>query len=291
MKSIFGLAEYTMTGGFLWILFLVFATLIGIENHVASSVSELWREWLNYIPLFDRSLEGGQAAAKDTIPAVASGVLLIGIFTTGLMLDLVAPSVFVALEIGWTKKWLLRNRSGWFSALIERHGGLVSGDYSALTAKSVFGLPPIWQVSQYQRLMLFLVSYVMAASTPGQQEEIGEEMKLWRVSRALSVSLFLLSVLLTSWVLMRGSGTNFTLGALPLGIIAPWVALVFSYFMARTTFCRLVVSLQAAMYLAWQRSERESAGPSHEKSQAQRPTGRGVPRENLPKVVPVAPRL
>ena len=259
MKSIIGLAEYTLTGGFLWILFLVFATLNGMERQDLGAV-QVWAAWLNDLP----KLQSGDPALllKDSIPAAVTGVMLNGIFATGLMLDLVAPFVFVAFEIGWTKKWLLRDPATWFTDLIAQHGGLVSKDYQALSGSRNLWRPAISQVGEYRCLMLFLISYVLGSSSAGQQEVIFDRMKLWRVSRALSVSLLVLSTLLTLWFFFQKPEAHEPTRVLYVGIAAPWVVLAISCFMVRTSFSRLMVSIQATAYLAWKKSLGTNSEPS-----------------------------
>lgn len=259
MKSIIGLAEYTLTGGFLWILFLVFATLIGMERQDLGAV-QVWAGWLDNLP----KLQSGEQTLllKDSLPAAVTGVMLIGIFATGLMLDLVAPFVFVGLEIAWARRWLLRDPPGWFTALIEHHRDLVSRDYQVLSGKRVFWRPAVCQVGEYRRLMLFLISYVLGSSTSGQQEEIFDRMKLWRVSRTLSVSLLVLSTLLTFGILCQDPQVHPPMRVLLVGIVAPWVVLAISCFMVRTSFSRFVVSIQATAYLAWRKSLEKSSEPA-----------------------------
>ncbi len=258
MKSIIGLAEYTLTGGFLWILFLVFATLIGMERQDLGAV-EVWAAWLNDLP----KLPSGEQTLllKDSIPVAVTGVMLIGIFATGLMLDLVAPFVFVAFEIGWARKWLMRDPATWFTNLIAQHGELVSKDYETLSGSRSLWRPAISQVGEYRRLMLFLVSYVLGSSNAGQQEEIFDRMKLWRVSRTLSVSLLVLSTLLTLWFLFQKPDAHEPTLVLYTGIAAPWVVLAISCFMVRTSFSRLLISIQATAYLAWKKSLQKNHEP------------------------------
>jgi hypothetical protein len=260
MKAVIGLVEYTITGGFFWVVFVVLGTVLGLGGaqgpggtmvHLLGWLDSAKALAANVQPLLSALKETELLGTlKDSFALVFAGIVFISIFATGLLIDLAAAIVFLPFEIRWMRRWLLRSPGAWFAELIEAHRGLVGKDYDAL--RSADGerrwRPVVWQLGKYRRLSAFVLSYALANAKGGQSEQISDRIKLWRLSRAISTSLLILAISLTSWFIVLRSEDKV---ALTLGIVVPWVLAFFSWFMTLTTFLDLVHSLRAACFLAW----------------------------------------
>ena len=269
MKSIVGLLEYTVTGAIFWILFFVFMTMAGMgadPNRGGMSATEVWASWAGMMPSLQVQVPDSGAlkeTVKETASLAVSGVLFIAIFSTGLLLDLLAPQIFSVIEIGWARKWLLREKRPWLDDLTRENGELIASDYEAQKAGSRWR-PIEWRVEEYRRLTMFLTSYVLATSKAGQLEDFLDRLKLWRVSQGISLSLGLfLLALLISWVLPPWSDHHLSLfEALLFRMMIPLGLLFGSYMTMHMTFFRFVIALETAAYLGGKQAQRAARQPA-----------------------------
>jgi hypothetical protein len=272
MKAVIGLVEYTITGGFFWTGFVVLGTILGLGGAQGGPGGTMLHllGWLDQVNALAAATQPTLLnALKDSFSVVFAGVVFISIFATGLLVDLLAPIVFFRFEIRWTRKWLLRSPTDWFAGLIEAHRPLVGEDYDAL--RGAGGprrwRPVVWQVAKYRRLIAFVLSYALAYAKGGQAEQISERIKVWRLSRAISTSLLILAISLTSWFIASHHAAK---DALTLGIVVPWVLAFLSWYMTRTSFLDMVQSLRATCYLAWSGSHAVDAAVRAEPAAARR---------------------
>ncbi len=260
MKSIVGLLEYTVTGAFVWLVFLLFVTMVAMGGGWnAALATQAWQSWLENLPSVPPAMLQASGIGREMLSLALGGALLIAVFSTGLLLDLLAPMVFVTLEIQWARKWMLREARPWMERLIREHGELVSSDYQALVEGTGNLWRPVpWRVEKYRRLCIFLISYVLAASKSGLQEDFLDRLKVWRVTQAISLSLIVLWGLLAAWTYMTWDKRPH-LESVMVGVVAPLVLGAAAYLIMRVTFFRLTIALHAAAYLAWRASEPEPA--------------------------------
>jgi len=258
MKSIIGLFEYTFTGVFVWLLFVVFVTMVGMDagpdakNYTAL---EVWQRWINELPSLPQEVQTSPIL-KEMASLTAGGVLLVVAFATGFLLDLAAPAAFAVVEISWARKWFLRERGNperraWLDDLIDKQGAIVKEEYQLMAHQDgTPGKPVVWLVHTYWRLALFLTSYALKNAKGGQLDDVNDRLKHWRVSQSISLSLVLLLGALTIWIFHTWDQRQ-AHEAIIIGIVLPAALFVLSYLSMRMTYFRLVVALQTAAFLSW----------------------------------------
>jgi hypothetical protein len=255
VKSIVGLLEYTVTGAFVWILFLVFLTMVAADTMPNHTVSEVWASWMRDFPSLPADTFQSREILKDVLSLTVGGAVLVAVFSTGYALDLLAPVAFSVIEIRWARKWLLSESRPWLDALIAARGGIVSAAYSELTpAKRGFNRPVEWKVAKYRRVAMFLNSYVLATAKGGQLGDLLDRLKVWRVSQSISLSMVLLVLAMAIWIGVTGNQTAWLVG-----FVVPVILAGLSYLSMEMTFFRLVIALESAAYIAWTQPEGDGA--------------------------------
>lgn len=245
MKSIIGLVEYTVTGGFFWIIFLVLPPLFGLAMGKPDAFGTFdVVAWL-------AQLSAPLAAGKDSFGVIFAGIVFIGVFATGLTLDLLAPVLLLAFEISWIRKWLVDRKEGWFAALVARHADLVGTHYEALIREGPRRWRPgVLDMPHYRALSTFVLTYALGAAKGGQGEEIFDRLKVWRVSRAISITLVILAISLQVASLVHITKLD-SLRVFIVGAFVPWVLVLASWHMTRSSFFDLVQSMRASCFLAF----------------------------------------
>ena len=254
MKSVVGLLEYTVTGAFVWVLVAAFATVVGLDMHLGAAVAARLQE-----------LPKGLDVAKDLISLAVGGAFLVGVFATGALLDLVAPVVFIALEIGWAQKWMFQRGHRWMDRLVQQEGAIVASDYEMLVRNGGRKKPAIWVPLRYRRVTAFLFSYVLAGAKSPQVEDLLDRLKLWRVNQAIGLSLLLLTLALSAWAFISTylvPQAALSAKELLMGVLLPAGLCVLSYVSMRLSFFRLVIALEAALYLTFTQSRRKAVDPA-----------------------------
>lgn len=252
MKSIVGLVEYTVTGAFLWLALLVLAMLTG-EN------LNPFEGWLDYLLEHSKAMaeeldERTMSLLKDGVAILFAGIVFISVFATGLFIDLVAPIACGAFEIRWIRKWLLKKEEEWFVSLVAEYGELVGPAYARLTDKKLARWKPAFLLAEaYRVVSAFVLTYALGGAKNAQTEQLLERMKIWRVTRALAVTMLILAVaLLLAGPSSRGDPSKFFLFRL----LTPALLLLSAWYMTRTSFLDVVQGIRTACFMTWSESRR-----------------------------------
>ncbi len=254
MKSIVGLLEYTVTGAFVWIIFIIFLAMVGVD--AGPEVKKLIDKHFAAVSALPHLQGQPSQIVKEVIQIAIGGFLFVAIFLTGLVLDMLAPLIFAPLEIYWARKMLFVKPRSWFRELMDAHDDLVGDAYTLLSRpadtkdKGKLKRPVVWEIAKYRRLTAFLFSYVLATGKAPQLDEFQERLKVWRVTQALALAFLLLWIAVIAWSQLTWTGRE-PLQSWILGIFIPTLLAFFSYFAMQITFFRLAISLEASTFLGW----------------------------------------
>lgn len=182
--------EFGMTGAFFWISQLIFFGLF--NNQLLVDIIPQWVMVLDgYQPMIPAELH-------DTAGSLLTVFGVIGIFVTGLMLDLMG-SYFAFSELSIFRNNIKRNQA-WLNDLTKQCPENIRRDYQILRdhSDSTFLISPkeIWKrismADEYKRIQTFLFSYIHVFSS--MSETLVDNMHLWRTARAISTTLLILAV-------------------------------------------------------------------------------------------------
>jgi len=197
------ITEYSITGGLLWVNIFLFATLLNLplDRLDWSGASQVWSAWIDTLaPL--KSIEMAlPSALQNSLGTLLGALVIIVIFFSGILLELIGPVFFVPLELYFFRKWLVQKNRGWLDRLIDDNGGFIAADYLAFVGGRLVDWrhPLAWfeQRRCFHKISAFLLSHIMVFSQAAALDELMDRIHLWRTSRAISTSLVVLAVLLT----------------------------------------------------------------------------------------------
>ena len=255
MKSLARFAEYSMTGGLLWINIFIFTTLIYYQPIQGQSTTEstflLWHNWLNEFSSLLATLDSNKLLS-NSFSAILSALGIILIFCSGLILNLISPLFCVPFEMLVFKNKLTDGKNQWLDEIISPYQDFLLDDYSSFKQLPFFSLKNIRQGQQQQhrhnKIYLFLISYLYTNSSGVQLEMVTENIRIWRISRALTTSLIVLCVLLTFLVVTESGSVKASHDAIALAIIIPLLLFSFSIIITTTMFSRLVDNIFSQTY-------------------------------------------
>ena len=253
MKPFALLTDYGVTGSVLLLNLFIFATLLTLQmanlDITFPQAISLWQHWAERFasvtaPFADNKL---LEPVLSTIIATLSVIL---IFCTGLLLDLTAPLFFAVFEILAFKRWLARKDYTWIGELMRAHHDLLEDDYQEFVNDSPLSwwLPGRWlaQRERYTRLHSFICTYLFFNARGASLEQLQEQIRLWRTSRAVSASMIFLGVALTSYA--QGGGN---IGEHILIVLAiPMALFAVSALTTYTIYTRLCMTLCSLLYLS-----------------------------------------
>jgi len=181
--------EFGMTGAFFWISQVLLFNL-GLSQEMVDIIPQWVQVWGGYQGMLPN-------VVQDTAGSLLTAFGIIGIFVTGLILDLIG-SYFAPLEMTIFNRHLKRNR-GWLDTLSAQCPENVRCDYQTLRdhfATTLFVTPrQSWQrirmARECQNIQTFLFSYVHVFSS--LSETLIDNMHLWRTARAISTTLLILA--------------------------------------------------------------------------------------------------
>jgi len=255
MKSLARFAEYSMTGGLLWINIFIFTTLIFYQPTQGQSTIEstflLWQNWLNVVSNSLATLDSN-SILRSSFPPILSTLGIILIFCSGLILNLISPLFCVPFELLVFKNKLAHGKNQWLDEVISPYKDFLLDDYLFFIQHPFFSLKNFKQCQQqqhrYNKIYLFLISYLYTNSSAVQLEMVAENIRVWRISRALTTSLIVLCVLLTFLVITDSGSVQASHDAIALAIIIPLVLFSFSIIITTTMFSRLVDNIFSQTY-------------------------------------------
>jgi hypothetical protein len=285
MKGIVGLVEYTVTGAFVWLLFLVFLGWVALDSPTYDStatLAQVWTQWAQQFVAVPAKVLESSKLVQDVMPQVIGGAFFVTVFVTGALLDLAASALFVVVETRWAQK-MFRRANGWLPELIRDYGALISSDYHDLTRERENSAKPAeWEPAKYRRVTAFLFSYILAVAKPGQVDEVRERLKLWRVNQAICLSLIVLTIALALWTLHTWEGRD-PFRAFFLGFALPLALLGLTYLSMRVSFYRLSIAMESALYLSLAQSRASrTAAPATQEPPAVVPIAEAGTREPRP---------
>jgi len=252
MKPIAQLSEYGITGGVLLLNLFVFATLLNLQiAHLDITFPQaiaLWQHWAERFAAIAAPFTGNKLL-EPVLSTIIAALSVILIFCTGLLLDLTAPLFFTLFEILAFKRWLARKDYTWVGEFMQAHHDLIEEDYPRFVSDPplAWWVPQRWlaQRARYTRLHSFICSYLFFNARGASMEQLQEQIRLWRTSRAVSASMIFLGVALTGYAQDGGNLGEHLL--IVLGI--PVVLFVVSALTTYTIYTRLCTTLCSLLYL------------------------------------------
>jgi len=182
--------EFGMTGAFFWISQIIFFGLAYNQGLV------------DLIPQWVMVWDGYQAMLPNVLQESAGSLLtvfgVIGIFITGLMLDLMG-SYFALSELTIFNRHLERNQS-WLNDLTDQCPENIKHDYRTLRdlfdTDFIVSPKKVWErigmADECKHIQTFLFSFIHVFSS--MSEMLVDNMHLWRTSRAISTTLLILAI-------------------------------------------------------------------------------------------------
>ena len=206
MKPITQLTDYGVTGGVLLLNLFIFATLLGLQiahqDITFPQAIALWQHWAERFVTLSAPFIGNKLL-EPMVSTFLATLAVILIFCTGLLLELTSPWVFTLFEILAFKRWLLRKDYVWLGNLMQVHHPLIGEDYQRFINDPPWALwpPQRWMTQRlrYTRLQSFIFAYLFFNARGASVEQLQDQTRLWRTSRAISASMIFLGVALTSY--------------------------------------------------------------------------------------------
>lgn len=262
MKPIAQLTEYGVTGGVFLLNLFIFVTLLGLQianqDITFPHAVALWQHWAERFVTLTTPFTG--KLLEPLVNMFLATLAVILIFCTGLLLELTAPWVFTVFEILAFKRWLIRKDYAWLDELMRIHHPLVGEDYQRLIEAPpwLWWPPQRWlaQRLRYTRLQTFIFSYLLFNAHSASLEQLQEQTRLWRTSRAVSASMIFLGVALTLYAQKGGNIEEQIL----LVIVIPSVLFAVSALTTFTLHTRLCMTLCSLLYLS-SRLEKSTQAP------------------------------
>lgn len=262
MKPIAALTEYGITGGVLLVNLFIFATLLNLQIAHADitfpQAIALWQRWAEHFGELAAPFAGNKLL-EPVLSTLVATLSVILIFCTGLLLELTAPLFFALFEILAFKRWLARKDYAWVGDLMQVHETLLDSDYRRFIndPPRAWWLPQRWlaQRARYTRIQSFIFSYLFFNARGASLEQLQEQIRLWRTSRAVSTSMIILGIALTGYAQDGGNLAEHVYIALGM----PVVLFAISALTTLTIYSRLCMTVCSLLYLS---SRNETSKPA-----------------------------
>ncbi len=194
-------SEFGMTGAVFWICQILLFT-IGTGEAAGE-------QFLSLLGSFIGTEDTPSSVLKSAAGSLLTVFGLIGIFVTGLVLDMIG-SIFFMQEMRIFGGHVSRNID-WLNKMTEKCSTAVAKDYQVfqkefddtnIPKKSIYTrlLNPHFHyqrfrlLSRYRHLQTFLLSYVHVYSANGTSDQLTDHIHVWRTSRAISTALFIVAI-------------------------------------------------------------------------------------------------
>lgn len=184
--------EFGMTGAFFWIGQLL--VLVNIDN---TSAGDFISYWAN---LSNEFYETIPEAFRDSTTTLLTTFGVIGIFVTGLILDLISAPYTLFENILLNRH--IKKNNGWLEPLFKNFSREIHAIYQELL--KAFYKPLAFSPANYvsrikligpcKRIQSFLFSFIHIFSSNSTSNILTDNMHLWRTSRAISSTLLILAV-------------------------------------------------------------------------------------------------
>ncbi|MBL1275958.1 MAG: hypothetical protein COB30_007710 [Ectothiorhodospiraceae bacterium] len=211
-------SEFGMTGAVFWICQILLFTVGTGTGHLHGM--ELLGGFEHVMGLSSATTDGtpnnssNHSSISPSVLSSAAGSLLtvfglIGIFITGLILDMIG-SIFFMQEMRIFGRHIHRNKD-WLGGMTHQCSTAITKDYQdfliefdeqALSRKekfyrlfkTSFHQQRYALGSQYRRLQTFMLSYIHAFSANGMSEQLKDHVHVWRTARSISTALFIVGI-------------------------------------------------------------------------------------------------
>jgi len=194
-------SEFGMTGAVFWICQILLFT-IGTGEAAGE-------QFLNLLGSFIGTEDAPSSVLKSAAGSLLTVFGLIGIFVTGLVLDMIG-SIFFMQEMRIFGGHVSRNID-WLNKMTEKCSTAVAKNYQVfqeefddknISKKCTYSrlLDPGFHyrrfrlLSRYRHLQTFLLSYVHVYSANGTSDQLTDHIHVWRTSRAISTALFIVAI-------------------------------------------------------------------------------------------------
>lgn len=194
-------SEFGMTGAVFWIAQILLLT-IGVGEESGQAV-------LNLLSNFIGDSESTSPILQSAAGSLLTVFGLIGIFITGLILDMMG-SVFFMQEMRIFGEHISRNES-WMSKMTKQCSSVLGDDYqdfrkefsekdTSIKSKLAELFDPKFHYRRfalrfhYRRLQTFLLSYIHVYSANGMSDQLTDHVHVWRTARAISMALFIVAI-------------------------------------------------------------------------------------------------
>ncbi|MBN4079032.1 hypothetical protein JYT26_00165 [Beggiatoa alba] len=190
-----------MTGAVFWICQILFFT-VGTGQLQGETL-------LNWVGEFMGANANHSPVLQSAVGSLLTVFGLIGIFVTGLILDMIG-SIFFMQEMRIFGRHIHRNQD-WLDGMTRQCSSAVSEDYrdfqsefndTALPAKqkvlrlfrTSFHYQRFKLRFHYRHLQTFLLAYIHVYSANGSSEQLMDHVHVWRTARAISTALFIVAI-------------------------------------------------------------------------------------------------
>lgn len=200
MKGIARFAEYSVSGGLLWLNILLFMTLLHLpDNPSFINVMSIWKDWLT--DLGDQSrLPSNLDIFSKSLNTIAVSLFVLLVFCTGLLLDLMSPLICSQLEVMFFRNSIKISEQKWLDTLVKKHEIYLHDDYAKFIFEPLFSAknPKIWnaQKKRASRINAFLMAYIFVNSNSVFLTQLTDKMQIWYTCRSITTSLLVLCLLL-----------------------------------------------------------------------------------------------
>ncbi len=188
-------SEFGMTGAFFWIAQIIYFALVH-----DTELQELAPGWIASLDHYQALTKALPQTFKDVAGALLTAFGLIGIFVTGLILNLLGSYFFLFEDIYLNRH--LKTNHGWLDKMVDECPGAVRDDYLRLRKEfgaNIFvsarqGLKRLLLTGCCTRVQSFLFSYIHVFGDNGSPEVLSDHVHLWRTARAIGITFWVLSV-------------------------------------------------------------------------------------------------
>ena len=256
--------DYGLTGGFfLFLLGALFIWLMPIEASALLDIAHV--KWTEKLSLFPKALE-------PIFVSICAAIFIICVFFAGLFLDLLG-SILVLWEADVFRKHLVRGKT-WILPILEQYEEFLGDDvnrvitefdypFSKSEFKRVFGSFAFWKarnrkafskdqkqsltrfrlIKPFSRIQSVLLSHIIFNSEPGKLEVLTDQLRLCRISRAISSGIFVLVIVAYILQIISLVNGNVLIGNFPNILVVITIFMVLSVFFTVRAYSRFCLSL------------------------------------------------
>jgi hypothetical protein len=239
-------AEYAIIGGLFWagMLLIVFFSLssMGSQHFIADA--------LKSFESLKSSLSGAQFEfLTDLSSNSVSAIGVIIIFSTGLLIDAISPSIFSPVEIYIFKQYITQNNyQTVYQFIVQSSSPQTKVHLAALAQGSIFSTRyQRWVTTKYYytSIMAKITAFCLDRAESGLLEELKDRLNLWRTGRALGGAVGLIGLVMTLSLIEGTLGVPN--GGMGLLVVANGVLWLLSFLLVIGQYSRMLHALFSAV--------------------------------------------